>query len=265
MTCTTEKKLFERLSNLDLFIIEKELNQLDATIQKFIATILDQPFIALFAVWLKKYGNALPGIYETAATFLDHNLIKLHDDKENIWTLQQVNAETHKRILTAIRSTNGLSIRRKEELVQLYTAFMQWLHTETKGLIRQCEDPDKIQSANRQLPYTRFIDFLDALTNAKSQLVAKLLYFGNSNLDSILGLTISDIDFSTQTIATTRYPEHILHDVKTLIDSRKTGLLFLGRNDVALSDATIFRHFNEAAEKVGLGNSFGPKKLSATH
>ncbi len=264
-----------KLSNIKLLdhcrVIERELSQVDAAIRKFIDTLLKEPFVAVFGVWIKKCGYLQPGMLDIAKTLLEHNLIMIYDSKGAIWTVEQANGHDHHKTLNAIRCNSTWSIKRREELVRIYIAFMYWLHIETRGYIHRCEDPDWARSLKRNLAFPRFIDFLDALSNTKSQLVAKLLYFGgNRTLEQILKLDISSINFDAHTIVwephtanseLTSYPEHVFHDIKALTDDRKQGLVFLGRQDVPLSDATIFRHFNEAAYKVGLGDSFGPKKL----
>ncbi len=265
----------QQLPNINLIdhcrTIEKELSQVDAAVRKFIDTLLKEPFIAIFGVWIKKCGYLYPGMLDAAKTLLEHNLIMIYDNNGAIWTVEKANAFDHHKTLNAIRCKSSWSIKRREELVRVYVAFMYWLHIETRGHIHRCEDPDWARSLKRNLAFPRFIDFLDALSNTKSQLVAKLLYFGgNRTLEQVLKLDISNIDFDAHTILwepltanseLTSYPEHVFHDIKALTDIHKKGLVFLGRQDGPLSDATIFRHFNEAAQKVGLGDSFGPKKL----
>ena len=57
------------------------------------------------------------------------------------------------------------------------------------------------------------------------------------------------------------YPGHVFADIKTLIEQKTSGQVFLGRQNAPLNPATIFRNFKEAALKVGLGQSFSPAML----
>ncbi|MCE5294089.1 MAG: hypothetical protein LLF94_05690 [Chlamydiales bacterium] len=249
--------------------IESEFTQLNSAVAKFVSTLLLQPFIAIFGVWIKQHGYMYPGMLDAVKTLLEHDLIMIHDETGDVWTVEKANAFDHYKILNAIRCKSAWTIKRKEELVRIYIAFMYWLHEETRGYVRRYEDPVWRRSQKRALAFGRYIDFLSALPNPKSQLVANLLYFGSDlTLDQVLKLELSNVDFTSHTIAwestkenatPTSYPEHVFHDIKALIGDKKKGLLFREQN--IIGSATIFRHFNDAAEQVGLGSSFGPKKL----
>lgn len=249
--------------------LDAERNNLKETYRKFIDNVAKVPLITSFLLWIKEIGYLRSDTLLAAKELIENDFIGEYDNYDQFLTIGKAQSLDHHRILDAIRSKREWPIRRREILVQAYLEFMFWLSVETFGYIDPLEDPDWQRTKKRKLIYPQFIEFLDAIPSEKTQLIAKLLYFSeNRPLESILGLEISNILFNAQQIDFSdfdleSYPEHIFNDIKSLIGDRTEGLIFLGRQEAPLNDATVFRHFNEAAKKVGLGDSFGPKKLVA--
>jgi integrase len=111
-----------------------------------------------------------------------------------------------------------------------------------------------------------FVKFIDKL-DERYALIAKMLYFGGSRtLNEVVKLNLSSINFKRHTVnfrhQIVSYSNHIFLDIKQLVNSRKKGPVFLGRNSTTINRVTIFRNFKEAACKVGLGASFTPKMLT---
>jgi len=254
--------------------IERESGNIKTAHNAYLRAIIKEPFAAFFIRWIKEVAYSQFTTLDSARSLLANDLIGSYDIEGNIWTIGMAHSFEHKEILSAIRCKREWTILKRENLVSTYIEFINWLSKETYGYIPNLSDPDLIKTKNRLLEFSKFIQFLDALSNEKTQLVAKMLYFGGDRtLDHVLKLVIEQINLDKMSIDWTpsesdlldftrkEYPEHVFNDIKSIIGNRKEGLLFLGRQDAPLNDATIFRHFNEAALKVGLGESFGPKRL----
>lgn len=253
-------------------LIEEERKQFGESYRKFIDQISKTPFIASFVIWIKKIGYMQPDTLDDAKMLLENRFIGIFNEDGATWTIGDAKNFNHVLVLTGIRCRRDWPFLRRERLVQTYLSFLDWLSSETFGYIDRLEDPDRVRTQKRKLPFSRFIEFLDALPNEKAQLVAKLLYFSEDrSLDDILKLEILQANLTDLKITwdengsgeSTEYPEHVFNDIKALSENRIFGLIFTGRQGAPLNDATIFRNFNEAAQKVGLGESFGPKKLVA--
>ncbi len=252
-------------------VLQEEMTQLKANHEKFVDTITTVPFISSFLLWISEVSKDNPSIIDIAKALLQNDFIGTYDNSGKVWTMESAKNFDHQKILSAIRSTRAWTIRRREAAVGAYIGFMNWLSTATYGYMAGLSDQDPITVRKRLLSFSKFLDFLDALPNEKSQLVAKLLYFGGDRtLDPVLNLTIECVNFDQLSVAWNRpgrdsdvtyYPEHVFNDIKALIGNRRHGKIFLGNQNQLLSDVTIFRHFNEASKKA-LGSSFGPKKLT---
>lgn len=253
------------LKSFDVFISER--NHLHEVFKKTIETLSLQSFLAAFLVWVKEFAHIRSDILEGARMLLEMDLIGIKDEGGEIWTIEKARGFDHSIILDAIRCERDLPIQLREHLVSVYIYFMQWLWGETHGYINKLEDPDYHKSIGKGIAFPLFIEFLAALKD-KEQLVAKLLYFGKDpTIEEVLDIELEDIDFEAKTIryksATVNYPAHIFADIKTLVQKRKRGHVFLGRQEAPLNRATVFRNFKEAALQAGLGETFSPKNLSA--
>ncbi len=252
-------------------VLQEDMTQLKAHHEKYIDTIATAPFITSFMLWISEVSKDNPSIIDIAKVLLHNDFIGTYDNSGKVWTLESAKNFDHQKILSAIRCTREWTIRRRETAVDAYIDFMNWLSTATYGYMAALVDQDPIIVRNRLLSFSKFLDFLDALPNEKSQLVAKLLYFGgNRTLDPVLNLTIECVNFDQlcvtwnsleRTSDVTRYPEHVFNDIKALMGNRRHGKIFLSNQNQLLSEATIFRHFNEASKKTS-ESSFGPKKLT---
>jgi hypothetical protein len=234
---------------------------------KFIENISGELFVASFLIWIKEVGALRNDTFEAAKTLLENELIGITDSKGKPWTLEKAKSFDHSIILDTIRCHREWPLQLRETIVRTYTTFLAWLWTETQGYINRFEDPDLLKIQNRALSYPFFITFLEALTNDKARIVAKLLYFGGSRtLEEILQLKIEDVIFEKQFIQfkthLIAYPTHVFDDIKFLTKPSTKGKVFRGRQNAPLNPATIFRNFKEAALKTNLGSNFTPANLT---
>jgi hypothetical protein len=248
-------------------IIEEQKNRLRDVHKNVIEKISKEPLLASFVVWIKEIGHIPPELLEGAKMLLEHGFIGIEDTKGEIWSIQKSRGFDQKKVIEAIRCRHEFSIATRENLVRTYISFIQWLSEITYGYINKLEDPDFHRSAGRVITHQQFIQFLDALTSEKARLVAKLLYFGGKRtLEEVLSVDLKQVNFKKRQIqfdsAPIEYPEHVFSDINALTYGRKTGRLFEGRNKTPLNPKTIFRNFQDAATHLGIGTSFGIKRLT---
>ncbi len=239
--------------------VQKARIFLEKTYIKVTKKIDKLPFVGFLLAWVEesKTNNERN---EQVKTLLAYKFI----DIVSCSRIEDARERNHAQVLDAIRSKHTIPIKEREKLVKTYISFINWLSHETYGYFPKIEDLVYERTSNRLLDHALFINFLSHL-NLKEQIVAKLLYFGEKpTLEVILGLEIKNINFENNTILELSYPPHVLAHVRHLIGSRKTGRIFLGRQNTPLNTSTIFRNFKKAAQQAGLGKSFCPSALTAT-
>ena len=248
-------------------ILEQERCELRNTYKKIIETITSQPLLAAYIVWAKECVFARQGDINFAKTLLEYGYIKTADKNGKMFTIAHAKEIDHYTVLNAIRSTRNLPPQMREHLVMTYVIFIQWLAKETQGYIHQLEDPDLEKVKGRVLLFPTFIALLGHLRD-REQLIAKLLYFdGNRTLDEVLHLNVDQIDHKNNMIRypseVINYPSHVFNDLQKIIESKKSGRVFVGRQNAPLNASTIFRNFKEAAVQAGIGSHFSPSILTA--
>lgn len=240
---------------------KKFMEEVEAALYVFV----QQPLIAAFGAWVDKMQGHDPKIVDYCDELFQTWILPVDSDVTFV-TLLDVPSLDHGKIINGIRNQRDKPLELRENLVSTYISFINWLSEITFNCIEPIVDPDYQKSYGRVVDYTIFIKLLDCL-DEKSQLVAKLLYFGGTRtLEEVLDVEIGDIDFKKDLInyrsQLVWYPQHIVEDIKILIGSRKSGRVFLGRQNAPLNPSTIFRSFKEAGSQVGLGNSFSAKMLT---
>lgn len=260
-----------KLPNVDLLVhcktVENELNHIEKTVQQSLENISKEPFLAIFNIWVKKFGCYFEGLLEASEILLDHNFIRIYDDEGNVLTIDKAKGFNHNKILSEIRCERKWTIRRRESLVNTYISFISWLYRESRGYISPISDPDQLNTDKRMLKFGDFIEFLDAVPNEKSQLIAKLLYFGGKRtLEEILSLKLEQVNFPKKLVdydtEPTHYPEHVFNDIKAITSPRKTGQIFEGRQTATVNPKTVFRNFQDAAARAQLEIPFYIKTLT---
>ena len=258
----------ELIKDSEAFIHQQQSMQ--SKVDDFFRTISNRLFLSTFLVWVKDPRNAMSSkIREYVKQLCFDKLITFEDQDHNLLILDQIKSSDLTKTIDEIRCRQTIAISDKETLVELYIIFTIWLQTFTYGFIHAVEDPDLAKSKGRLISLHQFNKFLEKL-DQKGQLVAKLLYFGGSRtLDEVISLKLENVNFKTSYIRyksqLISYPTHVFADIKALIESRKQGRVFLGRQDSPLNPATIFRKFKEAGSLAGFGDSFSPKALTNSY
>lgn len=269
-----KKKLDDKQPlNEALFEKEKEAfvkgrDRLHGEIASFSKVAKEISLLAAFFVWAKEY--TMQSLLEDNSPLLVKNEFINFKNKSGSFTkIKDINEKGIKSDLERIRCHKGLTIAQRETLVQNFIDFFNWLANQTLFYHLKIVDPDKSQSQNRALAHEDFVDLLTHL-DKRYQLIAKLLYFGGRRtLDEVITLNIEEVDVKNRLInyedTSVSYPLHVFEDIKTLVDARTSGNLFIGRQGAPINPSTIFRNFKEVANLLGLGDSFSPKTLTTDH
>ncbi len=249
--------------NLELYKARHSLHQ---AYEKMIDKFDTLPFVAVLLNWLDEPGIDVETTHNMH-TILSEGLLKLNAKSGLYLTVADAKKNDLTGVVDKIRSTITMTHEEREQVVETYFAFLNWLSWETYGYFPRCEDFDLIRTKNRFLTHALFIKFLSFL-GIKEQAVAKLLYFGERRtLEDVLRLEIEQINFDTCVIQYSEdlisYPLHVITNIQQIIDSRKSGRVFLGRQNAPLNASTIFRNFKDAAVQAGVGESFCPSALTA--
>lgn len=242
-------------------------NEMHDTILKFLKT----PLLAAISTWGQSMMSIDFKIPSALSKLISENFMLVYDNASNTLCrpylpIAKLSAVDHIKIINEIRSRRDLSHQSKEHLVGTYVSFINWLSEQTYHHIKSIADPDLMKRQSRAIDFSLFIKLMDHL-DEKAQLVAKLLYYGGSRiLEDVLDLQIEDINFRELKVRfgsqIIMYPAHIFADIKAIAQDRKSGQLFLGRQEAPLNPATIYRKFKEAGSQIGLGDTFSPKSLT---
>lgn len=249
-------------------VLEIESTNLRQVNKKIIEKIAKQPFLASFIVWVKSMSSTRSNLINIAQNLLKNGYIGTTDKKGATWSIENAHKFDHTVIIDAIRCNNKITLQMRENLVESYLSFIQWLSEETNGYVTKLEDPDLIKVMGKILPHSSFITFITALSN-KDQLVAKLLYYGGTpTLDEVLNIQLEDIDFKKHLVhyksKSVSYPTHVLADIQLISGKKKTGRLFVGRQNSPMSSSKIFRNFKKAANETRMEDSFSPATLTSS-
>lgn len=240
--------------------------------KKYKEDISQKTLISAFLTWIKYVRTIENDFFDPQnlnflKIIVDEGSIPFEKNGEML-TLSQINTADLTFPLEKIRSSPNLSIAVKEACVRIYLLFLRWLSLSTLEYIPSIEDPDKAKIQGRVISRDQFTKLILNL-DEKGQLVAKLLYFGGSRtLEEVLSLKLEDVNFKQSLIRygtqLVSYPAHVFSDIKVLTTPRKTGRIFLGRQNAPLNRVTIFRSFKEAGSLAGLGTDFSPKGLTTS-
>ncbi len=249
----TKEKREEYLKLSEVF--QTESKSLAKALSSSEAVFKTIPLLSAFLAWTKEDLTDSERLADAKA-LLENGFIGLKDAEGAIWTLKHTSKQDPNVIFEAIRCKRDWPLTQREQLVKEYKAFLSFLSVRTNRYITLRTDEERDEVRSREIGYDEFLTFADQL-NDKSQLVAKLLYFGgNRTLEEVLALAIPDVNFEPQEInfgsQAVSYPLQVFVDIKASIGKRSKGRVFLGRQNAPLNPATIFRNFKDAAEKTGL-------------
>jgi hypothetical protein len=243
-------------------------SQLHKRVEQFKNEISKMPFMIMILFWAdlvrkdKVFGERYLGMMQK---LIEADLLPCNADKKKIVTLKDFSLQAPSQIIDQIRSFQEWPIDKREDYILLYKTFSLWLAKETFGYIPEAKDLDREITRKRRISFESYIEILKHL-DLREQILAKIFYLGgHRNLEEVLSLKIEDIDFGEKTILfvgeAISYPRHVLQDLKTYIQARKTGYVFLGRDGERVSHTTPFRALKTAAAELGLDPRFTFKEF----
>jgi integrase len=226
------------------------------------------PLLFVISAWTTRYlrnnefGHAsVKDIQE----LMNEGIIPHSHSNDALFTLEEFVKLNHDLIINKIRCSRKWTLIKREILVIQYIDLIEWISKFTLGFVPIAEDPDRLKRIGRVIDYSTFVDFISHL-DERSQLIAKLLYFGGSRtLEEVIALQINDVNFEKRTIKfadqVIPYPPHVFDLIKDVIKYRSEGPVFVGRQNNPINRTTVFRTFNEAAMKAGV-KQISPAELT---
>lgn len=247
---------------------EKTSNELHQATEKGHNEFAQIPLISTIFNWSKIIikDNPLGNRYfERMSEMIALKLVPTTQDND-LYLLEHYSRYGHEVIINQIRSYADWYQQKREDAIIVYLSFADWLSQATHGYIKQAIDPDRTASANKILPYEKYVNLL-ALLPDRERLITKLFYLGGPrSLDDILSLQIQDINFSQYAInfqnGSKSYPQHVFTDIKAFMGNRKRGFLFSNKQlNEQIHHTVPYRTLKKAAIKAGFPENFSYKDL----
>ncbi len=203
-------------------------------------------------------------------------------------SLQQFSLINHEAVVDEVKLVQDWSEATRQARAAAYISFTGFLQRRTQGIISKAvtnkegvsktffKIRDKVKTnALSQIETRLFIEEIEKI-NVRDALIAKLLLQGGKRKTEVLDLQTDQVDFSTQTIrfiqtktrgmekiTVINYPVHIMKELKEYIGKR-TGLVFVTRNDRRISSYQIDRNFIKAGERANIAFRVTPHVLRVT-
>lgn len=236
-------------------VFHREYTQLEKAFLAAKKAFHEIPLVSAYLDWVQEAYSQTAEEIEIPKILLSEGFIGLKDSEGATWTLSDAAKQDPTEIYQAIRCRRDLSLVFREQLVNAYKSFLEYLSSCTQGYIKPKYDFEDTYVRHRSLSLRDFVLFADQL-NDSLKLVAKLLYFGgNRSLEEVLRLTIQEVDFESRHISfgskVVPYPLHVFADIKAVVGKRSKGDVFRGRKNAPLNPTTVFRNFKEAGDKAG--------------
>jgi len=239
--------------------------QLGKDISFFQNQIENMPIISLVVLWIKAVAT-LPFCGVRKINLMAELLKSVLALKRNEKLLRLREFPSHEIVLNAIRCHAAWFVEQKEDIVQLYIEFSQWLSKHTYGFIKAAEDKDRLISEHRKISFEKYIQLISNL-EPRERLLVKIFYLGKSpTREEIFALKLEDVNFKEQYIIfPTRkvyYPVHVFEDVHYLVGERKNGFLFSSKKGERLSFSVPYRKFKRMLEELKMDSSLTFNDLS---
>jgi len=245
---------------------ERASNETHYALEKFHETISQIPLISTILSWSKIIvkDNPLGNRYFDFMSEMIRLKLLPTLQEQDLYLLKNYTAHGHEVIINQIRVYKEWYHQKREDAIIVYLSFANWLSKATLGYVSEAFDPDRTISANKNLPYERYVDLL-ALLPERERLIAKLFYLGGArSLDDILSLKVTDINFDQNLIQfpnkSKTYPQHVFTDIKAFIGNRKRGFLFSNKHlNEQVHHTVPYRALKKAAVKAGFSENFSFK------
>lgn len=246
--------------------------EVQETIDEFKRSISKIPLIAVILVWASQLEDSRIFSSRHIEMMIDliekKFLIYEPPQEERLLTFGELvdwdkSVAGHLSIIESIRCYRDWSFEKRENYVNFYITFANWLSQETFGYFPKACDRDRDITARRQLKFELYIKILSHLS-LRERTLAKILFLGNvKSLEEALSLKIEDIYFENHALKLSEklinYPDHVLEDLKEYIDSRNEGFVFVDLQDIQLDHTAPNRALKTVINKLDLDSSFSFK------
>jgi len=185
--------------------------------------------------------------------------------KNKTVTLRDLSLQDPSFIIDRIRCYKPWVLHKREDHVLLYKTFSEWLSKESFGYISEAKDFDRVVTQRRQVPFETYIEMLSRM-DPRERILAKLFYLGGPRaLEEVISLKIEDVNFAESLIHCPEgvsYPRHLIEDIKSYIEGRTKGFVFMGRDGERISHTTPFRALKTVVSELKLDPEFTFKDLT---
>lgn len=238
-------------------------NLFDA-IHQFQSQVSTIPFLAIMLLWArssitdKVFGSRHVIMMQD---LLEKDLISYRGNRRgDCITLAEFADLGHIATIDKIRSCKEWLIDKREDYVNFYVEFANWLSEASFGLVHPAVDPDRACTINRKLPFDIYITIIKEMSD-RDRILAKLFYLGGARaLEEILSLKVEDIDMNHNVLQicgdSIKYPRHVFEDISEYICSRRHGYVFVGKHGEKINHTVPYRALKTVATKLKLDPSF---------
>lgn len=233
-------------------------------IHHFQSQVSTIPFLAIILLWArslvtdKVFGSRHIIMMQD---LLEKELISYRGNKRGDFiTLAEFAGSGHIATIDKIRSCKEWLIDKREDYVNFYVEFANWLSEASFGLVHTAVDPDKVCTINRKLPFDIYVTIIKELSD-RDRILAKLFYLGGARaLEEILSLKVEDIDMKHNVMQicgdSIKYPRHVFEDIREYIGSRRYGYVFVGKHGERVDHTVPYRSLKTVVAKLKLDPSF---------
>ena len=234
-----------------------------------------------FSEWLPRYRHYLRmrnysertiGSYEEVLRRLAHYLwLRRHTDPSRLvfyWkdlasarTDTPVEADTmvitdFLSFLTSLRTYRPSTIHRIISTISSFYRFLTAQHAVPQNPMPGIERPRMKEKELVYLKHSQVLELLSSIQDLRDRLVIRTIYATGVRVSELCSITLSDIDFSSQTIRVKGKGGKIrivfidpetLEEIRGLIGDRKTGPLFPGQGGRPVSARTVQMIFRKYA------------------
>ena len=204
-------------------------------------------------------------------------------------TLQAFAVVNHEAVLDRIKLVEHWAEGTRQVRAALYCALTRFLARRTGGLVRRAmpsrEGTTKtffkirdLVAANAMVreEWTRFLKSLDKI-NLRDGLIARITLQGGKRISEVLGLQVDQINWRdrqiTFTVAKSKgtarltvitYPKTIMDALRSYLDTRTAGPVFITRAAKPVHYTQVVRSFAQAGGRAGLPFKVTPHTLRAS-
>lgn len=231
--------------------------------------------------WLETLGKLTEKNYRSGIRkLIENNYLKKETSLQNFALIN------HDAIVDRIKTKEGWSECTRQARAACYISFTGFLNRRFQGLIKKAVTSkegssktfyrvhEKVKS--NAMNQSQWVAFLDAITNQRDCMIAKVVLQGGKRINEVLTLMTSQIDWTKNEITFVQsktkgtiketvitYPKSLMDSLKDYIGERQ-GLVFITRNNKPVPLIQIANSFQRAGLKANIPFNVNPHVLRAS-